>query len=205
MKAQQRKNRSGLLVVISGPSCSGKTTMAQLLLEVYAGVASMSVSATTRSPRYGETHGVDYWFLSKEDFLHRKEEGDFYETNFYTPSNLKTTSEGVWYGTPKTELDAMLARWSPVIAVLDVNGHKSIRKTLNAPILSFFLSAPVKELRRRMKTRGCSRGVMEYRMSIAREEMRRAGEFDVHIVNKDIHRTKHDMVEAINSHLKNMR
>lgn len=201
-RVQRQKNNSGLLVVVAGPSCSGKTTIAQLLLEVYTGVAVMSISATTRVPRHSEMHGVDYWFLSKEDFLHRKDDGEFYETNFYAPS--KKSKEGAWYGTPKKELDNMLAHWSPVIAIMDVNGHQSMRETFTGPILSIFLSAPAKELRKRMKDRGFPKSVIDARMRIASQEKKCLKDFDEHIVNMDIHETKFNIVNIINTRLKEL-
>ncbi len=169
------RNR-GRLYVISGPSGTGKGTVCNELLKEIGN--EFSVSMTTREPREGETHGKEYYFVTKEVFLENIEAGNFleYATVF---DNL--------YGTPKDMVLNRLERGRNVILDIDVQGGLQVKKAMPEAILIFILPPSLAELRRRLEGRGTETPEkIECRLSQALNEIRLLGEYDYCIMNDNI-------------------
>ena len=162
------------ILVITGPSGVGKGTLIKGLLEQVPGL-ELAVSATTRSPREGEVNGVDYHFLSEEDFDRRVAAGEFVEHAEYA---------GNRYGTLRTELERP-ARG--IVLEIDVQGARQVRETLPDARLVFIEPPSFEDLKRRLAGRASDRPEqIERRLAAARDELAAAGEFDYRIVNDDL-------------------
>ena len=121
-------NNKGLLIVVSGPSGAGKGTICKALLEKHDDLF-ISVSATTRQPRAGEVDGVNYHFITKEDFIKRVEQKDFLEyAEVY----------GNYYGTPKSKVEEMLNSGKNVILEIDIQGALKVKETLKKGYLYLY-------------------------------------------------------------------
>jgi guanylate kinase len=163
----------GRLIVFSAPSGCGKGTMLAEILkdENYC----VSVSATTRSPREGEVDGVNYYFMSKGDFLQRVADSEFLEYAEYCDN---------YYGTLMSEVDGKLNEGKNVILEIEVQGALKIREKRPDALMIFILPPSVSELRRRLKKRGTETDeVIEQRVSQAAREIEVAPKYDYAIVN----------------------
>lgn len=137
------KNK-GVLIVISGPSGAGKGTICKALLEKHKDI-HLSVSATTRDPRQGEVHGVNYYFLNKEEFLKKVEEDDFLEwAEVY----------GNCYGTPKSNVKELLDAGKDVILEIDIQGALKVKENTEEGVFIFILPPSMEELKQRIINRG---------------------------------------------------
>ena len=137
------KNR-GLLIVVSGPSGAGKGTICKALLEKHDDL-HISVSATTRSPRKGEVEGVNYYFLTKEKFKEKIEEGDFLE---------HAEVYGNYYGTPKSNVNELLEAGKNVILEIDIQGALQVKENSEEGVFIFILPPSMEELKQRIIKRG---------------------------------------------------
>ena len=137
-------NNKGLLIVVSGPSGAGKGTICKALLEKHDDLF-ISVSATTRQPRVGEVDGVNYHFITKEDFLKRVEQKDFLEyAEVY----------GNYYGTPKSKVEEMLESGKNVILEIDIQGALKVKENFKEGVFIFILPPSMEELKQRIIKRG---------------------------------------------------
>lgn len=180
----------GKVIVFCAPSGSGKSTIIGYLIR--SGLRlSFSISATSRPPRGTEQDGVEYYFLTQEDFRRRIERGDFLEhCEVY---------EGRYYGTLKSEVDRMIAGGENVICDVDVIGAENIKKIYGDRALCIFVQPPsIEELRRRLEGRGTdSPEVIDDRIARAEFEMSFADRFDCVIVNdvlEDAQKQAYDIV-----------
>lgn len=159
--------RTGILLVVSGPSGSGKTTLCRQLAD--SGEVRYSISCTTRPPRPIEENGKDYHFLSKEDFFHRLEAGDFLE---------HAVVHGNLYGSLKSEVISHLQAGTDVVMDIDVQGAGQVRECpdhdIRRAFVDLFVMPPSEEeLHERLSGRGTdSDATIALRMSNALEEMR---------------------------------
>ncbi len=169
--------RSGVLLVLSGPSGTGKGTVGRRLLEMEPGIA-WSVSWATRAPRPGEVEGVDYHFVSREEFDRERRAGGFLEW-FEVFGDLK--------GTPAAPVMAHLRAGEDVLLEVDVQGALAVRESCPDALL-VFLAPPSREVQRaRILGRGQdSREAVERRLAEADAEESLAGLFDVVVVNDDL-------------------
>jgi guanylate kinase len=161
----------------------GKGTLIKGLLERLPGL-QLAVSATTRKPREGEVNGVDYHFLSEEDFDRRAGRGEFVEHAEYA---------GNRYGTLKSELNRP-ARG--IVLEIDVQGARQVRETLPDAVLIFIEPPSFEDLERRLVGRASDRPEqIERRLAAARDELAAAGEFDHRVRNDDLERALEELRE----------
>lgn len=169
--------RKGLCLVLSAPSGAGKSTLVARLRAEFPGFA-YSISCTTRAPRAGEEDGVQYHFLTREDFLAKREAGFFAEW---------AEVHGNFYGTPKGPVEAELARGRDMLFDIDVQGALQLKKVFPQALYVFILPPSREVLERRLRGRGTdSEESIAKRMGNALGELRQAAHFDYHIVNDDI-------------------
>lgn len=171
-----RPAEPGLLVVLSGPSGSGKGTLRRLVQELMPDVV-YGVSATTRPPRPGERDGVDYYFLTRDEFLRRVERGEFVEwAEVY----------GHLYGTPREPMESLVAAGRTVIVEKDVQGARTLMETYRDAVFVFVLPPSLEELARRIQRRGTEPPeAREQRLRSAREELAHVERYDYCVVNED--------------------
>jgi guanylate kinase len=177
------------LIVLSAPSGAGKTTITKRILASHADRLTFSISATTRAMRNGERDGIDYYFLSKEDFVHKIKNNELieYEEIF-----------GNYYGTLVSEIDRARSLGKSLIFDIDVKGGISIRTRFPDDSLLIFIAPPSLEvLRERLTKRGTeSADVIERRLARAKMEMEMAEVYDHVVVNDDLE-TATAQVEAL--------
>lgn len=135
-----KTNNKGLLIVVSGPSGAGKDTICQKLLKDDSNIW-MSVSMTTRKPRPLEKDGVDYFFVSKEDFLNKINNNTFLEYASYNDN---------YYGTPKDKVEEKLNEGKDVILVIDINGAVNIKKIIPSALFIFIMPPDMETLKNRL-------------------------------------------------------
>jgi guanylate kinase len=165
------------LVVLSGPSGVGKSTVVKALRAQHPEVW-LSVSATTRFPRPGETHGVHYRFVSREEFAELVESGGLLEWAEFA---------GNLYGTPRQPVLDNLAAGRPVVLEIDLQGARQVRALMPGAKLVFLAPPSWDELVRRLTGRGTEdAAVVERRLAVAREELAAELEFDVTLVNTSV-------------------
>lgn len=166
------------LLVISGPSGVGKGTLVKALKARRADVVE-SISCTTRAPREGETHGKEYFFLTKEEFLRRIAENDFLEYDEHF---------GNYYGTPKSFVQEMLKEKS-VILEIDVVGALNAKKAIPDSVLIMIAPPSLEELKRRLVGRGTETDAdIENRLSRLDYEMSQQDKYDYVVINDDLER-----------------
>ncbi len=183
----------GLLIVVAAPSGSGKTTIAKAVMQRHPEIL-FSVSATTRTMRPGETHGKDYFFLTREEFETRIAANDLIEyEEIY----------GNLYGTLKSEVDRALAAGRVMLFDVDVKGALSIKRLYRNDALLIFISPPsVDELRRRLENRKTEdAATVERRMARVAMELELGKEFDVRVVNDDLDRAVNEVNALVNARI----
>ena len=172
------KEKKGAILIISGPSGCGKST---LLKEVYKDIDDyyFSISTTTRAPRIGEINGVDYFFVSKEEF-----ELDIKNNDFLEYAKVHDN----YYGTSLKPINKALSEGKLVIFDIDVQGHEIVRKKLDSIVTSVFITTPsLKVLEDRLNSRNTdSFEIIEKRIKNARNEVQYFQDYDYFIVNDDL-------------------
>ncbi len=181
----------GTLFVISGPSGVGKGTLVKLLLEEDSSLA-LSVSCTTRQPRAGEREGKEYFFLSKEEFLRRRDENGFLEWDEHF---------GNFYGTPKPFVLEMLKERS-VILEIDVRGAMQVREALKgsgiSPVLIMIAPPNEEALIDRLEGRASeSEEELKTRLDRARYELSKSVNYDYLLVNDELDAAKNRLKDII--------
>ena len=174
-------NKEGVLLVISSPSGTGKTTICKKLLE-YDKNIHLSVSVTTRKKRKNEVEGVDYYFRSKKDFLNLKSKNEFIENALVFEN---------YYGTLKSEVLKYLDNGIDVLIDIDWQGTRQITKAMKGNLIKIFLLPPsIKELKKRLSIRN-SDSVKEinFRMSKALKEIKHYDEYHYVLVNNNLDNT----------------
>ncbi len=169
--------RKGLLFIVSGPAGSGKGTVVTTLVKNHPEIF-LSVSATTRNPRPGEVHGVHYYYISKEEFENRIENGQMLEY---------TTYSGNYYGTPLKEIEESMAQGKDIILEIEVDGAMQVKEKLPDSSVTVMLTPPNKEvLEARLRGRGTeTEEVIKWRLERAKEEILLLPKYDYSVVNED--------------------
>jgi len=174
----------GRLFVVAGPSGAGKGTLIEELLRRYP-TAWLSVSATTRRPRRGESDGVQYFFLDEETFRARARAGEFLEW---------AEVHGSLYGTPRDAVMEHLEKGEDVILEIDVQGARQVREKVPDAVGIFVMPPSIEELERRLRGRGTeSDGEIARRLRNAREESKASGEYRYVVVNDDLRRARREI------------
>lgn len=184
----------GKLIIFSAPSGSGKSTIINYLLTQHLNLA-FSISATSRAPRGTEQHGVEYFFLTPDEFRRRIAAGDFLEYEEVYPDRF--------YGTLKEQVERQLADGQNVVFDVDVVGGCNIKQFYGERALSVFIQPPsVEELRKRLVGRGTDAPeVIESRIAKAEYELSFAPKFDTVIVNDDLETAKAEALKVIQDFL----
>jgi len=165
------------LLVLSGPSGVGKSTLLTAL-RAAAPELWISVSATTRHPRPGERHGVEYYFVDRDTFEQMARDGHLLEWASFA---------GHLYGTPREPVLDRLAAGIPVLLELDIQGARQVREVMPEAVLVFLAPPSWEELVRRLVGRGTEpEEVIERRLKVARDELAAESEFDVALVNTSV-------------------
>ncbi len=168
------------LVVLSGPSGVGKSTLLRRLIERFPARLRLSVSATTRSPRPGEGEGVDYYFLAPAEFERRRQAGEFLEC-------FEVFGRGQWYGTPLSEVTPSREHPKWVILDIDVDGAAKVRNVFPGVLSIFLHPGSEQELERRLRARGTeSEDAIQRRLEVARREIARADEYQCIVINDSL-------------------
>jgi len=185
----------GAILVLSGPSGAGKSTIIHKAEEAIGGYY-FSISTTTRDPRAGEEHGVDYYFVSKEEFEEDIKAGNFLEY---------ATVHGNYYGTSLLPVQKALDEEKLVIFDIDIQGHRLVRAKLGDITTSIFITPPtLSELEARLLGRSTdTHEIIEQRLTGAQKEINAINEYDFLIINDDIERaTKEFILVAKSARLK---
>ena len=174
--------KKGKFIIISGPSGVGKGTICEVLLKELN--AWYSVSMTTRGIRDGEVDGVNYYFISKDEFKERIEEGKLLEYNIYNDN---------YYGTPKDKVLEKLEEGIDVILEIDVNGARNIKNIFHDALLIYISPPSIEILKERLVSRGTEdMSTIENRLRIAADELKQVDFYDHVVINDDLN-------EAINN------
>jgi guanylate kinase len=174
--------------VITGPSGAGKGTLEQALLARRPGRLELAVSATTRPQRPGEEDGRHYYFVSPVEFEGLVRAGDFLEHVEFA---------GHRYGTLRSEIDRIRAAARAPLLDLEVEGAIAVRDSVPESV-TIFVDAPLRELERRLRERATeSSGEIGERLRLARLQKEQAGEFGHVVVNDELERAVHELVEIV--------
>lgn len=169
--------KKGSIFIISGPSGCGKNTVYDALTQRTDSLMQ-TVSVTTRAPRNGETDGVDYYFVSKDEFMRKIADGEFIEYVNYGEN---------YYGTLKSEVERITSCGKNVVLVIEVRGALNIKKAFPEAKSVFILPPSLEELRKRILSRGeNTQQELETRLSIAEEEMKFRDSYDYCVVNDNL-------------------
>lgn len=185
----------GKLVIFSAPSGSGKTTIVRELLKRFD-CFEFSISATSRKPRGEERDGVDYYFLSNDEFRARVERDEFVE--------WEEVYAGTCYGTLRSEMERIWAKGNVILFDVDVMGGIKLKRLFGDDACSVFIMPPsVEELERRLRGRGTdAEEVIRKRIDKAEFELSKSSEFDFTVVNDDLHQAVDETVAIITNFLK---
>ncbi|MBQ8485134.1 MAG: guanylate kinase [Bacteroidaceae bacterium] len=188
----------GKLIIFSAPSGSGKSTIINYLLEEHPELKlAFSISATSRPPRGKEQHGVEYFFLSPEEFRQRIDKGEFLEYEEVYP--------GRFYGTLKAQVEKQSEEGQNVLFDVDVKGGVNIKQYYGNRALSLFIQPPsIEELRSRLEKRGTETPeVINDRIARAEFELSFAPQFDKVVVNDDLEVAKAETLQIIKDFINN--
>ncbi|GAA4439111.1 guanylate kinase [Bremerella cremea] len=167
----------GILVILSGPSGVGKSTVVRKLLALGDPAIELSISATTRSPRDGEQNGIDYHFLPKEEFEKRIDEDQFLEF-------VEVFRTGHLYGTLRSEVEARLAEGISVLLEIDVEGAAKVQDKYPDAVTIFLSPESSEELERRLRDRGTeTEEAIQRRLATAQHEMETSAWYRYRVVN----------------------
>lgn len=190
-------NATGKLIIFSAPSGSGKSTIVQWLMKEHPELRlAFSISATTRAPRGTEKNGVEYLFLTPEEFKAKIDKNEFLE--------YEEVYKDRFYGTLKSQIESQTEQGENVVFDVDVKGGCNIKKHYGRRALSIFIQPPsVEELRRRLVNRATDAPeVIEQRLDKASYELTFAKEFDYIVVNDNLQTAEEETYRLVSDFLK---
>ena len=183
--------KKGLLIILSGPSGVGKGTVRKYIMRRKAIPLVFSISMTTREPRATETNGVEYYFVSREEFQKNIDNDNFLEWAEFV---------GNRYGTPKSYVEELRNQGKNVILEIEITGAEQVLKKVNDDrVISFFLKPPsLKQLEDRIRKRKSeSEEVIQRRLAKGKSEMEKAKNYDYIILNDRIKRAGDEIISII--------
>jgi len=181
----------GNLFVIAAPSGTGKTSLVKALVEETPGIV-VSISHTTRAPRPGEQHGVNYFFIKEDEFRRMIERGEFLEY---------ATVFGEFYGTSYRFVEATLKKGIDVVLEIDWQGMQQIKTVVPSSITIFILPPSLENLKDRLVKRNQDKpSVIEERLMDARETVSHIHEFDFLVINDDFSHALRDLTLLVEAH-----
>lgn len=187
--APLQSTRPSRLVVLAGPTAVGKGAVSTFIREHYPNVM-LSVSATTRAPRPGEIDGVNYYFVSDEEFDRLEQSGEMLET--------ATVHNSHRYGTPRQPIDEAMAAGKSVLLEIDLQGARAVRAAMPEAVLVFLLPPTWEELVRRLIGRGTEDAAEQARrLETAKSELAAQDEFDYRVVNTEVSQAAQDVVDLM--------
>jgi guanylate kinase len=190
------KKQQGRIIILSGPSGAGKTTLHDLLLKApqFKGSIIRSISATTRAPRGQERHGREYLFLTRKMFEHKIRAGHFLEW-------MKVFDN--YYGTPMKNVQDNRRKGKHVLLCIDVKGALVVKKKVPDAVMVFVKTPTLKELQRRLEGRGTdSVQSVALRLKTAREELKQESKYDHVVVNDDLQKAFKDLTSVLEKALR---
>lgn len=193
------EKKKGLLVILSGPSGVGKETVRTRLMKIKRFELLYSISMTTRSPRNQEVDGVNYYFVSQEEFKKNIENDNFLEYAKFV---------GNYYGTPKDKVEELRNSGHNVLLEIEINGAKQVMSRVHDnAVISFFLMPPnLKVLEDRIRKRKTeSEEIIAERLNKAKEEMTMTEEYDYIILNDKVNRAAKEIADLIKRKLKELK
>lgn len=188
--------KKGLLIIISGPSGVGKGTVRKYIMDNYNLDLSYSISMTTRKQREKEVDGVDYYFVTPEEFQRNIDADNFLEWEEFV---------GNRYGTPKDKVEELRRKGKHIVLEIEVNGAGEVlRKVNDDRVISFFIMPPsVDALEARIRRRKTeSEEIIQERLQKGKKEMTMTEQYDYIILNDDVARASQEIVDLIKKKLK---
>lgn len=183
----------GRLIILSGPSGAGKSTVLRELIDKCDLPLQLSVSATTRKPRPGEQDGVDYHFLSLEQFQEMRAAGNFLEC-------MEVFGRGDWYGTPANKVEQVIASGKWVILEIDVQGALTVMKKCQDALSFFVHPGTVSELETRLRKRGTDdEAAIQRRLEVAEEELTFLSYYKHEIINREVATSVEEICQILKS------
>lgn len=181
------RGRKGIIFVVSAPSGVGKTTLLKRVISQLPGV-NLSISYTTRAPRPGEQEGVDYFFVSREQFITMEQEGKFIEG---------AQVHGDLYGTPRVNMEG-LRQGEDLILEIDTQGARKIKETFQDGVFIFILSPSLEVLEERLRGRGGdSEEAIRARLHNAQNELDQMTWYDYIVINSEIEEATNELASII--------
>ena len=188
--------KKGLLIILSGPSGVGKNCVRQEIMKSGKVDLTYSISMTTRQPREKEVNGVDYYFVSKEEFQKNIDEGNFLEWASFV---------GNYYGTPKDKVEELRNQGKNVFLEIEINGANQVMSKIHDDrVISFFLMPPsIKQLENRIRKRQTeSEEIIQERLQKGEKEMTMTENYDYIVINDKISRAAQEIIDIIKAKTK---
>ncbi len=188
--------KKGLLIILSGPSGVGKNCVRQEIMKSGKVDLTYSISMTTRQPREKEVNGVDYYFVSKEEFQKNIDEGNFLEWASFV---------GNFYGTPKDKVEELRNQGKNVFLEIEINGANQVMSKIHDDrVISFFLMPPsIKQLENRIRKRQTeSEEIIQERLQKGEKEMTMTENYDYIVINDKISRAAQEIIDIIKAKTK---
>jgi guanylate kinase len=196
LSPQPQPTQVGRIIIISGPAGAGKTSLVRRLFQHCPLALERSISATTRAPRRGESDGVDYHFLTSDEFARRRAAGDFLEC-------CEVFGRGDWYGTLAGEVAPRLAEGKWVVLEIDVQGAMKVLEQYPDAVTVFVMPpGDIEELERRLVGRGSeSEQSLARRLEVAHREISMSGHYRHRVINDDLDQAVHEVCDILKQYV----